>query len=323
MDINESAIVVIRSAQERTIEICKELVAKQIDKDNIITLHEYPFELALRKCYELGNDSNAKWMVTLDADVLLRSSSIKELVLKAEQMPENYIQLEGRIFDKIMGMYRQAGHRVYRTKFLSQALNTIPSAGTQIRPEYFTLQQLGKIGYPSRRVADVFGLHDFEQYYLDLYRKSVVHAQKHSYFVPNLIERCTRYLHKDTDYLVILKGLWDGLIRADAVTIDKRRFLEDGRRALDELCLEEKASIVDKQSFVDHIHNYYAEIVREYPVPEFQVQDDPHEIVVVKNSWYSLIQQRFERYGLIKGSLTSVGVLLKMVGKALDHQNNS
>lgn len=316
--IIDSTIVVIRSADERTHDVCRELVLKQVSASCLSIVQECPFEAALRKCYKIGIDSDAKWMVTVDADVLLMENSIEFLVQAAEQMPANYFQLEGRIFDKITGLYRQAGHRIYRTEYLREALKLIPQDGNQIRPEYYTLQHMGQIGYPSRRVAGVVGLHDFEQYYSDLYRKSFVHAIKHKWLVSSLIERCTSHLHQDADFLVILKGMWDGLTTDDTVSIDKNKFLDSSRNVLVNLGLTEKESVGDFKTFAQGFRGYFSEKVLEYHIPDFDSQDEPIVHVEELTNWFHKAVRHFDRHGPVKGSSAALGILLKRIGQYLD-----
>jgi hypothetical protein len=158
--------VVVRSANERTISVATRLACAQLQSDNdICVIAEVPFEAALRATYTIALDAGKKWTMALDADILLAPNAIAELIRAAELMPPHYVQVQGRIWDKILGMYRQAGPRIYRTELLQRALEFVPKAGSEIRPEFYVLQQMGKLGHPSRRVSPVAGLHDFEQYY--------------------------------------------------------------------------------------------------------------------------------------------------------------
>jgi hypothetical protein len=269
--------LVIRSAGERTASVCKRLAQLQGIRDKDITVvREVPFEAALRATYLTGLNAGKKWTATLDADVLLAEDSIAALLWDAEQMPSSYAQIEGRIFDKVTGIYRQAGHRIYRTSCLSFALEKIPALGTEIRPEFFVLQQLGQSGSPSRRVERLVGLHDFEQYYGDLYRKALLHSKKHASFVPRFLERCAMHMQADLDFAVILKGIQDGLLYSGSMAIDRRQFSDSVvGSALSELDLKEKREITDEAAFVEGFASMFRLIRAQYPVPEFAPCDDP------------------------------------------------
>jgi hypothetical protein len=317
--IFNSLILVIRSSNERTYDVCKELCLKNSLIGNISIIQECPFESALRKCYETGITSNKKWMVTIDADVLLYKKSIECLVHNAELMPPEYIQLEGRVFDKITGMYRQAGHRIYRVKYLPLALSQIPSNGTQIRPEYYTLQQMGRLGHPSRRIPDVLGIHDFEQNYFDIYRKSFIHARKHPYWIKDMIERCADHLHEDPDFLVILKGLWDGLTTKDSLSIDRRKFSCMWNEAGKTLLLDEKPPINDVDEFIQNLPAFFERIKSQNPSPVFVAMDEPSAGKTKGNGWPPGVKRRISKHGAVKGSISVLGGLLTRIGKILDN----
>jgi len=289
------------------------------------TVSEAPFETALRVCYEAAIRAAKKWTMTLDADVLLMPAAISELLGFAEQMPPHFFHLEGKVFDKITGIYRQAGHRIYRTELLPLALAQIPDPGAQIRPEFHTITQMVALGYPSRLVASPVGLHDFEQHYVDLYRKSVVHATKHRELLPDLIARSARLSHADADFLVILKGLWDGLVTADTVTIDVRRYDDQAGRALQSLGLAEKAPIIDSAGFVRLCPAIFDEIQLAHPAPDFSVYDQIPASSAVSapsesypHSWFDKALGRMNRRGLIRGGIASLGALLRLAGQRLE-----
>src|SRR5690625_1444068 len=83
-------------------------------------------------------------------------------------------------------------------------------------------------------------LHDFEQYYKDIYRKSFVHARKHPDLLPDMIKRAVLLKDKDPDYLVMLQAIWDSLIENVEVGIDTRLYTETAENALNKLNLVEK-----------------------------------------------------------------------------------
>jgi len=318
--------LVIRTSGERTTAVSRRLaIAAGLVEEDVTTVSEVPFEVALRICYEAAIRAARKWTMTLDADVLLMPSAISELLGFAEQMPPHFFHLEGKVFDKITGIYRQAGHRIYRTELLPLALAEIPDPGAQIRPEYHTITRMVGLGYPSRLVASPVGLHDFEQYYVDLYRKSVVHATKHQELLPELIARGARLAPADPDFLVILKGLWDGLVTADSVTIDARRYDDQAADALQSLGIAEKAPIIDSAGFVRRCPVLFDEIQSAHPVPDFSVWDQVPASSALsapteshQHSWFEKARGRMKRRGPIRGGIASLGALLRLAGQRLE-----
>jgi hypothetical protein len=237
--------VVVRTAGERTREACLELVRQQVGAASVQVVSERPFELALRKSYETGIDQGRKWTMTLDADVLLREGAVRRLVAEAEAMPAGFVQIEGQVYDKISGSFREAGQRVYRTALLPLALEQIPAAGADIRPEYATLLKLGALGHRSRRVAIVMGVHDHEQYFRDLYRKAFIHATKHDFLLTKMVRRCRNLMASDADFRVVLRGLWDGLLHTGPIHLDTATFPADLAGVLGEMNVLEKGGLDD------------------------------------------------------------------------------
>ena len=212
----------------------------QIRADAVEIVNETPFEAALRRTYEIGLQRGAKWTMTLDADVLLREGAIAELVAEAERLPRHFVQIEGLVHDKLTGLFRKAGHRIYRTRLLTRALEAIPSPGSQVRPESATLQRMQEWGFPSREVGLVVGIHDYEQYYRDVYRKAFVHANKHQVLLADIVSRFKSLPCTDDDFRIALRGLCDGLMSTSAVRIDTRAYSSNARAAIRDLGIREK-----------------------------------------------------------------------------------
>ena len=240
--LSHKLIVVIRTVGERTFEACKALVIKQVPEALVYVVSEQPFEATLRHCYQIGIDSGAEWMMTLDSDVLLREEAIKNLLSEAERLPPQYLQLEGLLFDKLTGIYRNVGHRIYRTKYLDKALECIPPERSEIRPEDATLKKMAALGFPSLITQTVFGIHDYQQYYADIYRKAFIHANKHTDRIGDFIPMWKAQSPQDCDYLIALRGFYDGLMSLPEARIDRRDYIKFERRALEELGLQEKSA---------------------------------------------------------------------------------
>ena len=292
--MNQDTIAVIRGVGERTLPMCRALLEIQLPSERIHLASAVPFETTLEHCYEIGIASGAKWMLTVDADVLMFPGSVSTLIDAATEMPACYAQLEGRIFDKILGTYRQAGHRIYRTSILKTARQLIPDAGTAIRPEHETLQRLGKRGHPSRRISEVIGLHDFEQYYKDLYRKSFVHAIKHYPKAREILQRCAKNREADTDFNIIRRAVHDGLESTEQISIDKSKFDSRSDVALRDLGLDEKQPLIINApiNFIENLEKSITEIPTKLPTT------DIHRCNVSELPFVKRVAQRFSEQGV-------------------------
>ncbi|MDR9366927.1 MAG: glycosyltransferase [Balneolaceae bacterium] len=306
-------IIIIRSSNERTTKICKDLVEKQALDGKVVVIRKKPFKLALEECFRTAIRQQATWLITVDADMLILPGTIEKLYKTAEQMPAHYLQLQGRILDKITGSIRKAGPRIYRVSLLEKALNISESSdNNNIRPEAHVVSEMGQSGHPSRYIPTVTCLHDYEQYYADLYRKSIVHAKKHHEFVADIISRAASKMQKDDDFKVILKAVWDGLTRNIEVSADSRLFQKRAEEALAELGLTEKNDIEN----VDDIIGKMKEWIRQIPADnsaEITFRDQPKP----KYSILRRIKNIITKKGLIGGLSYGAGEILVDLGKRL------
>jgi hypothetical protein len=245
--VRHDVTVVIRSAGERTTNLTHQLLGLQVPTDNILVIREYPFTRALRKSFELGIELDRPWTLCVDADTLLRRNSIEILVDWARTADRKTFQIQGNLFDKMFGGSRKAGHHLYRTSLLSEALDCIPVDGGSLRPESSAIKQMASRGFPSARKNLTIGLHDFEQYYRDIYRKAFVHAHKHAAYIRHLDLLWRRLASQDPDYRVALWGLRAGRLSHGIVSLDARCFPQDLSSLLDRRGLREKKELAPQE----------------------------------------------------------------------------
>ena len=217
--------VVVRSVGERTQNVCWKLIAEQVPEENIVIINEQPFTAAIAKTFEVGLEKKKPWTLCIDADVMLREGAIVELLAMTQHLDDKVFEIQGNVLCKFYGGSRQAGNHLYRTSLLAKALQCIPSNNV-LRPETATILQMNSLGFPWIRKEMIVGLHDYEQYYIDIYRKAFIFAHKHRYI--SIIEPMWhRLAHSDMDYQVALWGLKAGKNFEGEVKIDSRQFPQD------------------------------------------------------------------------------------------------
>ena len=218
---------IIRSCGERTTALCRHLIARQVPEDNIVVVSEAPFSQAVKRTFEVGIERGLPWTLCIDADTLLRDGVVAELLKMAEQADSNVFVVNAKLLDKFFGVPRPAGPHLFRTALLAEALSYIPADGVSIRPETFVIRQMASQGYPWMEKDMVVGLHDYEQYYRDIYRKALVFAHKHRHRIPYFESLWRRLAGEDPDYQVALWGLRAGLIFDGPVELDVRQFPQE------------------------------------------------------------------------------------------------
>jgi len=234
---------VVRSANERTEALCYKLLCEQVPSENIVVVKECPFTSALQRSFQLGIECGRPWTLCIDADVLLRRNSVPMLLNWARSAADNVFQIQVNLIDKMFGGPRKAGLRLYRSSLLSKAVACIPADGVSVRPETSVRDQMKALGYLTMYKTATVGLHDFEQYYRDIYRKAIVHAHKHTFYAGYFERFWTRLAGHDPDYQVALWGLRAGQLSNGRIRLDVRCFPQDIGRLLSTKGLQEKRSL--------------------------------------------------------------------------------
>lgn len=256
----DNFVVVIRAAGERTVKVCEKLIREEIGgKAECITIECTPFEEAIKKAFRIGIESGRKWLVTVDADVLIKKGGIVDLINFGDSMSRKVFQYEGYLYDGLLLKYRQGGVKVYRGDLLPRAISMIPEPGTQIRPETYTQNKMAKSGYKRKRVEVVAGVHDYEQFYKDVYRKCYVHAVKHQEEVLELLPKWSVLSKTDETYNVATFGAFDGLKLDQKVLLDVDYFERISRDALKKYDITETKKLDPKEitdANISEILNY-------------------------------------------------------------------
>ncbi|MEX0780267.1 MAG: hypothetical protein WD491_14640 [Balneolales bacterium] len=232
--------LVIRAAGERTAERCRQMVLREVPEEDVHVVELVPFEEALRECYRIGMESGKKWMITIDADVLPRRSFSKKLMKLSARVNPNILMYNGYVHDKLLMKRRRAGFRVYNTSHLAEAFSHIPENGATLRPESHIINCMLERGYEKQNFNYVMGIHDYHQYYRDIYRKSFLHASKHEKQITSLTNAWEKASTKDPDFKVAIRAAADGLSLPVQAKTDATMYDEYAAKALQDLGLREK-----------------------------------------------------------------------------------
>lgn len=234
--------IIIRSVNERTSKLCQTLIEKEYDKKDIFVINEKPFSNAIRKSFEIGLQQNKKWTLCIDADVLVYPKTIDKLIEFGETTDENVFEIQGLIQDKFFLIKRPAGNHLYRTKLIPEAINLIPDSDKSLRPESDTLKQMVEKGYTWQQTDIIIGLHDYEQYYKDIFRKSMLQAHKHKTFMNKIMEKWETLKIEDADYQIATWGAMWGAVSRN-ISVDKNFQENEIREILELKNIKEKQEI--------------------------------------------------------------------------------
>jgi hypothetical protein len=84
------------------------------------------------------------------------------------------------------------------------------------------IDSMAQMGCPWLQCDAVVGVHDFEQYYADIFRKCFVHAHKHQSVIGRAEAYWREHLDRDYDFQVALWGSALGKLHTGPVAIDKQ-----------------------------------------------------------------------------------------------------
>jgi len=243
--------IVIRSLGERTENVCYESVHRQVAEGVKIEVvkNEKPFSTALRKSLIKAVDMGAKWSCIVDADLILLSDAIPSLLKHAESSTEDVFRLNPKTYDKFLGFPTFGGPHLYKTKHLENALHHIPSDETSTRPETKMCRAMAQTGLTLLNSNDVVAMHDYEQFYKDIYRKYVFRSVKMYSIARYLINRFYVMSFFDIDFNVALQGVLYGLN-----TYDGKMYNVNKEYNFD-APVQGKMSIDDISNYIDELNN--------------------------------------------------------------------
>lgn len=242
-ETNQDVVVIIRAAYERTENLCLDLIKEQVAAERVVVLHERPFGVALRRSLEIGLEFGLTWTLCIDADVLIKPNAIQELLSFAITQPEYTLGASGLILDKLRGGQRRGGLHLYRTAMLPEALSVNPDAFLEKRPETAVKTALYHRGHPLGLMNLPLAIHDFEQYYTDIFRKMTVRAQKSSQEIEPMLKRALFLARDDADFLVAAWGMRIGLNSTKEITLDARLWENEAKALLCAHDMQEKAAL--------------------------------------------------------------------------------
>lgn len=289
--ILENVLVVVRAAGERTEDLCVAIAAEHVGAEHIKTVHEKPFSKSVRRSFEVGIAANYTWTACLDADILLRQGALADLVEKAHQHPADTFCVQGKFLDMLFRRPRPGGPQLYRTALLPIALEKAQFDEHATRPESYVKEQMAALGYHNIFCESISGLHDYEQYYVDIFRKSIVHAQKHRQSRRYLEDMWRRLAPQDPSYAVALLGLYTANALPEHILMHRDYFPQEINEILHMLNLEEKAPLIVtdelKRIADQHLQNYQSP-------PEV---DNWMQAQQIKSSRARLLRAGFDNFG--------------------------
>ena len=209
---NEYVDIVLRTVGERTCDAASRIARMQVGRD-VRVVGGDTHEEAIACTYRAASKSSAEWIVAIDADVLLLRDGIARLRTRLAACPVDTGVFYPGVFDKLYRMKRWAGLQVYRRARLDEIVAHFDKVRSQqtLKVEGRTIAEYRRNGGGVVFSHEVFALHDFWQYYRDLYRKGYLNALRNPGYNSRARRLWLKWGRKDADYRVLRAALEQAL----------------------------------------------------------------------------------------------------------------
>jgi hypothetical protein len=307
----QDVTVVVRSAGERTTEACVALLKEIFPPENVSLLNSVPFSKAIADSWEVGRVQKRPWLLCIDADVLVSLKGVKHLLERASALEENVFEIQGLVLDKFIPVLRPAGNHLYRVSLTDKAYQLIPSEGTSLRPESDMLNRMTTAGHPWVQCDAVVGLHDFEQFNADIYRKCFLQAHKHKSLLNEVEPYWISEAVQDMDFKIALMAVLSGKLHSGTILIDKRFLNEEIEKTLSILSIAEKSKFILTDGMLNEVEKTLKELYA-------KISPDLQDSIFPSSKWNNTKGEgRKARQGIMSSSFNKLGNLFIKAGKKL------
>lgn len=212
MDKNKFTVCIRSSGEFTTDRLHKDIVRQIGSNEKVYLIKNLMFHQAVDKSFELALKNESLWLITLDADLIIKPNFLSTYIKVANSMKSKEIEAHAMTFDRLFMEYRSAGNRLYRVSslpFLREILKK--TKNNKFRPEGSMLKEAEKSGYKLKPIQDVVALHDFFQFSHDLFRKGYTCSFKHIDYSNHLLSNWKKMSVDSVDFSILLRGFAFGL----------------------------------------------------------------------------------------------------------------
>lgn len=220
MDKNKFTICIRSSGEFTTERLFKDIVHQIGTNKKVHLIKNLKFHQAVDRCFEFAIEDKSEWLITLDADLVIKPDFISTFSNIANSMKLKEIEAHAMTIDRLFMNYRSAGNRLYRVSSLTLLKKLLKKTKNNIRPEGTMLREATKLGYKIKSIENVVALHDFFQFSRDLFRKGYLCSFKHISHSSELISTWRELGKRSKDFQILLRGFSFGITSKDKYTLD-------------------------------------------------------------------------------------------------------
>jgi hypothetical protein len=114
MDKNKFTVCIRSSGEFTTDRLHKDIVRQIGSNEKVYLIKNLMFHQAVDKSFELALKNESLWLITLDADLIIKPNFLSTYIKVANSMKSKEIEAHAMTFDRLFMEYRSAGNRLYR-----------------------------------------------------------------------------------------------------------------------------------------------------------------------------------------------------------------
>ncbi len=224
--------VVIFATGERTAELSMELAQKQCP--NVVMINDN--RPLYKKLKDLYSRNFYKWTIISNGDLLFKKDAVANLYQYAEENEDDIFAAYGYINCKFLGL-RYASPKIYKTSVFPHMVNQIKDV---VRPEASAIGAIKKDHGRLDEIKTLTAIHDFEQYYADIFIKGFFYGIKfYDYVAKHRWKVWKQAAGQDKDMEVVMEGFKQGSLQKEKIGVSRNMF--DATEILSRLKLKEKS----------------------------------------------------------------------------------
>lgn len=219
--------IAVRATGERTCNALLEQIKHQCATNDVVEVFDdaQPFYEKMQQVYRWCIAQDKPITLIIDADILIRRRLLHTIRQAFRKMHPTDAGFGIQLFDRFFQRPKFRGIHVYNTALLPLFMAELPRVKDSLRPETDVKKRLEALGYQWKNDLLTFyvgGLHDYHQWYRDIYFKMMVRSHRS----PDLV--AINYIPDDgsAEYAFVKRGLKDGA-RQQTLVLDKRRYVID------------------------------------------------------------------------------------------------
>lgn len=222
---NEFTVCVRSSGEFTTDRLIQDIIHQIGSNEKVHLIKNLMLHEAIDRSFEFAIQDKSLWLITLDADLVIKKDFFDIYSKIANSMRNREIESHAMTVDRLFMKYRSAGNRLYRVDSLPLLRNLLVKTKNDIRPEGSMLNEAVKLGYKLKPTNDVVAMHDFFQFSRDLFRKGYICSFKHLAKSSKLLSNWRNLAEDSVDFSILLRGFAFGLANGNKPIQDTRSTL--------------------------------------------------------------------------------------------------